>query len=854
MSPPAGDGEDDRAAILARRRVLVAAAVAGLVGCGSDPADGASSQTAPLASGSTIASAMSAAPSVCLTASVAEPPPSAAPSASASASSSASASAAPEPAPCLSVERAPPERDGAPAAALPQGRPTQALPQQGPPAEPMTPRVLLVWPGTDGAAAGNFGCPQLVTMGTYVREKTGAKVEIVDLHAERAFGPVDLPRLFAGPDGKGYDVIGFSCYASYDFLKIEAVAAVARATCPDAVLCAGGYHTSARPTDFVYDGSPFDVAVIGEGEKPLAKIVESVKGGAPMRGQILGSDPVEDLDELPPTDWSLLDRYKPIAKKIASQVQVYLSRGCPFDCAFCMERAKREVSWRPYSVERALDEVRRAHAFFDLAGMTVYFADALFGMRKKWRREFLQKLAAEAVPARKFWLLVRIDMIDDEDLDLFGAANCSLGFGLESGDPKHLATIRKAGRLEDYLDRMKYVAARAREKDVPWGANVIMGHPGETEQTLRTSAAYLKELFLDPRGTTGFLSVDPFRLYPGSPIDDEREAWEERFGTRFHRPEWWRDGDQEFLSEWIDPSADLDYRRRNALTHELLSPVLRGIGGNFVLKGGAGDYFKRAIDEQVENLKPSYRLHFAGRYYAWNRYLGRGRRAKDELTKDSDLHATCRDQRAIVLGRVAERAFHDAESRAAFAGSQLAAAIVEVPRERFVRLDDVGDSAYDVALALDSSGLATVSAMHAYVRTFTLAGIGEGQRVLDLGGGSGYGAALLRRLVGEQGKVVTVEVDPAHAATAASLLSSDVTVLTGDGLAAETLARAAEAAGGPFDAVVAGFALPGQVPASLGAVLRVGGSSSRPSTPRARSASFGRRGTARASSPRLTSR
>jgi protein-L-isoaspartate(D-aspartate) O-methyltransferase len=176
-----------------------------------------------------------------------------------------------------------------------------------------------------------------------------------------------------------------------------------------------------------------------------------------------------------------------------------------------------------------------------------------------------------------------------------------------------------------------------------------------------------------------------------------------------------------------------------------------------------------------------------------------------------------------VLGRVAERAFHDAESRAAFAGSQLAAAIVEVPRERFVRLDDVGDSAYDVALALDSSGLATVSAMHAYVRTFTLAGIGEGQRVLDLGGGSGYGAALLRRLVGEQGKVVTVEVDPAHAATAASLLSSDVTVLTGDGLAAETLARAAEAAGGPFDAVVAGFALPGQVPASLGAVLRVGG-------------------------------
>ena len=38
-------------------------------------------------------------------------------------------------------------------------------------------------------------------------------------------------------------------------------------------------------------------------------------------------------------------------------------------------------------------------------------------------------------------------MIDDEDLRLFGEANCGLGFGLESGDPEMLATARKAGRL-----------------------------------------------------------------------------------------------------------------------------------------------------------------------------------------------------------------------------------------------------------------------------------------------------------------------------------------------------------------------------------------------------------------------
>ncbi|NUP04880.1 MAG: radical SAM protein [Polyangiaceae bacterium] len=687
----------------------------------------------------------------------------------------------------------------------------------------MTPRVLLIWPGTDGAAAGNFGCPQLVTMATYVRERTGAHVEIIDLYAERAFGPVDLSRVFGGPDGKGYDVIGFSCYSSFDFLKIEAVAQVARTICPDAVLCAGGYHTSARPTDFVYDGSPFDVAVVGEGERPLVKIVESVKGGAPLRNQILGSDPIEDLEELPPTDWSFLNRYRPIAKRIASQVQVYLSRGCPFDCAFCMERAKREVSWRAYSVDRALDELDRAHAFFDLTGMTVYFADALFGMRKKWRREFLQRLPAKAIPARKFWLLVRVDMIDDEDLDLFGGANCSLGFGLESGDPKHLATIRKAGRLEDYLDRMKYIAARAREKDVPWGANVIVGHPGETEATLRTSAAYLRDLFLDPAGTTGFLSVDPFRLYPGSPIDDERSAWEERFGTRFHRAEWWKDGDQEFLAEWVDPSGDLDYRRRTQLSHELLAPVLRGIRDNYVLGGSARDYFERAIDEQVENLSPRYRLHYAGRYYAWKRYLGKGKAARDELALDDDTLTLCRDLRASLLPRIAERVFPDAGARAAFADSEIGKALVKVPRERFVPIDQVTESGYDVAIGLDASGLATVSAMHAYARSFTLAGIGAGARVLDLGGGTGYGAAILAEVVGSTGKVVTVEVDPKLAETATTLVPEEVIVLSGDGLSPALLERAVELAEGRFDAVVAGFAFPDGVPQALGAVLRAGG-------------------------------
>ena len=86
------------------------------------------------------------------------------------------------------------------------------------------PKVLLVWPGSEGAAAGNFGVPQLVGLAGYLRARAGAEVTVCDLACERAFGKVDLAKLFAGPDGRGYDVIGFSVYSSFDYLLVSALA------------------------------------------------------------------------------------------------------------------------------------------------------------------------------------------------------------------------------------------------------------------------------------------------------------------------------------------------------------------------------------------------------------------------------------------------------------------------------------------------------------------------------------------------------------------------------------------------------------------------------------------------------
>lgn len=627
------------------------------------------------------------------------------------------------------------------------------------------PRVLLIWPGSEGSVGGNFGMPQLVSLATYAQRETGATLHLRDLGAEAALG-ASFAQLLAGPEGQGYDVIGFSVYSSYDHLKGEALAGIARELYPEACLVAGGYHPSARPGDYVYPGSPFDVAVVGEGERALVEVIEAAAGGEPLRQTVLGPLPLQRLDDLPRSDWSLLERYRELAPRIATQAQVYLSRGCPYDCAFCMERVKVETSWRPRPVEDALEEVRALHGYFGLdRGWTLYVGDALFGMKTSWRREFLDRLAALDLPLKRIWFLIRVDTVEDEDLRLFAAANCSPGFGLETGDRRMLGVIRKKGRLDDYHERMLSIAARARELNVPWGANVICGHPGETPASLRSSAAFLRRLFLDPKGTSGFLSVDPFRLYPGSPIDAERSHYEQTYGTRFYRTEWWQDGDQEFLSEWVDPSAELDYLTREQLQHEELGPLLGAIEDNFVFEGRARDYYLRAIREQVSFSSARHRAHYFARHYAWQRYLGHSERGRRLRRAHPGLAELQRAWRAARLPAVARAA--GLEEEPSTRQRALLELIERVPRERFVPLDRLDEAAGDRAVSLgpdtESPGevRATLSAMHAYLRSFDLLEVEPGDEVLDLGGGSGYGAALLAERVGAAGRVVSLELDPA---------------------------------------------------------------------------------------------
>jgi protein-L-isoaspartate(D-aspartate) O-methyltransferase len=144
------------------------------------------------------------------------------------------------------------------------------------------------------------------------------------------------------------------------------------------------------------------------------------------------------------------------------------------------------------------------------------------------------------------------------------------------------------------------------------------------------------------------------------------------------------------------------------------------------------------------------------------------------------------------------------------------AAMKSVPRERFVAAGHEARAYEDVPLALDTEGLATISAPHAYLLSFRLLGLQAGDSLVELGTGSGYGAALAARIV-ERGRVKTFEIDDALFRRARELLVEypNVQVVNADAM------RSANAWDG-FAKVVVTFAVEA-LPADWLSALPLGG-------------------------------
>jgi len=149
---------------------------------------------------------------------------------------------------------------------------------------------------------------------------------------------------------------------------------------------------------------------------------------------------------------------------------------------------------------------------------------------------------------------------------------------------------------------------------------------------------------------------------------------------------------------------------------------------------------------------------------------------------------------------------------------QIIKAMLKVPREEFTP-EMYKDYTYlEVPLPIPGQE-ATISCPHSYPLFYEALELKKDDKFLEIGAGSGYGAAVAREIVGVNGKVITIENDKKTYEFAMANLQKlgykDVLIILGDG----TLGYPAEA---PYDKICITAACP-KIPPPLIDQLKIGG-------------------------------
>ncbi len=196
--------------------------------------------------------------------------------------------------------------------------------------------------------------------------------------------------------------------------------------------------------------------------------------------------------------------------------ELEFARGCPWSCTFCNKTLFRN-KFREREVEEVLAEVDRV---IERGVDYIYFIDEIFGVGKNVRR-LLEGIAERNV---NIGFQTRIDLWDEESLDLLGRANCiSMECGIESITEAGRDELNKNCRMG--TDRISELLIYAKQRIYWVQANLILTEHDDKED-IRAWQENLKK--------HGVWVSEPVPMFPfpGSPLyvqlfgQPDDEAWE----------------------------------------------------------------------------------------------------------------------------------------------------------------------------------------------------------------------------------------------------------------------------------------------------------------------------------------
>ena len=359
----------------------------------------------------------------------------------------------------------------------------------------------------------------LVAIGSAV-DRSRFDVTIVDGRLER--DPVT--RVLEATDGAL--CLGVGVLTGTPIADAIAVTEAVQAGRPQCRIVWGGWHPSLFAVETLAEAG-IDAVVVGQGERTFAEIVERFAAGDDASGVAgclthatsgvpLVSRPVDDINDFPEHDYSLIDVERHFAMKGERQLDYITSQGCRFRCTFCADPIVYGRSWsglESIRVGTELQQLWTKHRFTDVGLQDETFfthADRVASIADEILRRDLEFTWMATMRADQG---ARLD-----ERALMACRHSGLRrvmVGLESGSQAMLDWMKK----DVNLDQVFVTAAKCRRQGIGVLFNLIVGFPGEPPESIAATLAVAKTL--RAFGPDFQVALFYYRPYPGTPITDD---------------------------------------------------------------------------------------------------------------------------------------------------------------------------------------------------------------------------------------------------------------------------------------------------------------------------------------------
>jgi len=320
------------------------------------------------------------------------------------------------------------------------------------------------------------------------------------------------------------EVVGLTA-VSQNYYKAVGLAKKIREIHPNALLVIGGVHITTCQKAF--EKSPFDLAVIGEGEVPAKNLFMTLeRGGSPVElskvpGFIIRdgdniintglSEQIKNLDDvpIPARDLLNMDFYNLPKFSYIDSIDpigaIVTSRGCPYACKFCSSSAFWRRTIRFHSAERVVREVKFLYEKYKYT--TMYIFDDLFTINKERLRKIVELLEKENLRGKlKFRVVGRANCFDDETADLLKKMGVTaVTFGFETGSDRLLGFLK--GSSVTIKDGLRAIDI-SKKRGFVVGGFFMAGAPTETAAELEETYEFIKKINLD--GSVQCIQVNAF--------------------------------------------------------------------------------------------------------------------------------------------------------------------------------------------------------------------------------------------------------------------------------------------------------------------------------------------------------